>query len=158
MCQDCTKHRQALFPQRSNNAERTTERSTYWHQVDNREILAHEPLDVSRREIRLLRIEANLSGELQCRLHHFELGHLPRFRCLSYMWGSDRQRSTIAVDGCGFQARENLYAFLELYKDRHLSEYIWIDSVCIDQSNAAERSSQVQLIGEIYSGADEVLI
>lgn len=33
---------------------------------------------------------------------------------------------------------------------------IWIDAVCINQEDLAERSSQVQMMGEIYSKADRV--
>lgn len=35
---------------------------------------------------------------------------------------------------------------------------IWVDSVCIDQDNHTERSSQVALMTQIYSAATEVLV
>ncbi len=34
----------------------------------------------------------------------------------------------------------------------------WIDGVCIDQSNPAERSEQVAFMGEIYREADRVVV
>ncbi len=33
---------------------------------------------------------------------------------------------------------------------------IWVDALCIDQSNVAERNAHVQLMGQIYAGADMV--
>ena len=35
---------------------------------------------------------------------------------------------------------------------------IWIDAICINQSNNEEKSQQVAMMGEIYSGAAEVLV
>lgn len=35
--------------------------------------------------------------------------------------------------------------------------YLWIDQVCIDQSNLAERSQQVRLMGEVYTKAESVI-
>jgi hypothetical protein len=35
---------------------------------------------------------------------------------------------------------------------------LWIDSICIDQTNVAEKNVQVALMGEIYKGADQVVV
>jgi hypothetical protein len=35
---------------------------------------------------------------------------------------------------------------------------IWVDAICIDQSNPDERSQQVQLMGQIYRNAQRVLV
>lgn len=35
---------------------------------------------------------------------------------------------------------------------------LWIDSICIDQSNLAEKSMQVALMGQIYSLASSVMV
>ena len=129
-----------------------------WKQTDKDRDLAYEILDVSQREIRLLHIEADHDGHTQCHLKRHKLDSLPPYRALSYMWGPDQPLTIINVEGCAFQIRQNLYAFLELYKRRHLSEYIWIDQLCINQHDLMERNSQVQLMGEIYSKAQEVLI
>jgi len=34
--------------------------------------------------------------------------------------------------------------------------YPWIDSICIDQQNLTEKSSQVSMMGEIYGSAAHV--
>lgn len=52
---------------------------------------------------------------------------------------------------------ENLYdALLQLRKSSP-GDY-WIDAVCINQSDLAERSAQVQMMDRIYSGADKVTV
>jgi hypothetical protein len=52
---------------------------------------------------------------------------------------------------------KNLCAvLLQFRRDGHL-EPLWVDAVCIDQENPNERSSQVQIMGEIYSTARATL-
>lgn len=36
--------------------------------------------------------------------------------------------------------------------------YVWVDAVCIDQSNLTERGHQVKMMGYIYSKASRVLV
>jgi Heterokaryon incompatibility protein (HET) len=35
---------------------------------------------------------------------------------------------------------------------------IWIDALCIDQANISERTAQVRMMGQIYSGAERVMV
>jgi Heterokaryon incompatibility protein (HET) len=39
-----------------------------------------------------------------------------------------------------------------------MSDYLWIDALCIDQTNVDERAAQVLLMGDIYSSATRVII
>jgi hypothetical protein len=61
------------------------------------------------------------------------------------------------VNGTVFQATENLVS--ALYQLRHETEklVIWVDAVCINQSDLNERSAQVQIMSSIYSGASIVI-
>ena len=62
------------------------------------------------------------------------------------------------LDGCDFRLRENLHDFLQAYSaspDCH--RMLWVDALCIDQENKAERSQQVQLMSKIYSQAMKVI-
>lgn len=43
---------------------------------------------------------------------------------------------------------------VDLSHHRHL----WVDAICIDQSNVSERNHQVQLMKQIYSSAERVLV
>jgi hypothetical protein len=38
------------------------------------------------------------------------------------------------------------------------TSHLWIDAPCIDQSSTEGKSSQIPLIGKIYSQAEKVLI
>jgi hypothetical protein len=52
----------------------------------------------------------------------------------------------------------NLHDFLDHASQHHANRPLWIDAICIDQDNNAERGHQVQRMGQIYSGAEEVLV
>ncbi|KAF1829037.1 HET-domain-containing protein, partial [Decorospora gaudefroyi] len=79
--------------------------------------------------------------------------------CLSYVWGNEDKGQHILINGETFRVRRNLYKFLEMAsgKSRLLREWLWIDALCIDQSNGVERNHQVQQMGPIYSSAIEVI-
>ncbi|KAF1964604.1 heterokaryon incompatibility, partial [Bimuria novae-zelandiae CBS 107.79] len=97
-----------------------------------------------------------------------EIGKRNRFAALSYCWGKPTPVATITIDGKPFGVAQNLYDFLqnrflhnrgmfshesEVLKDRDL----WVDAICINQNDDAEKSEQVQRMWEIYSGADLVI-
>jgi Heterokaryon incompatibility protein (HET) len=58
----------------------------------------------------------------------------------------------------------NLAAYLKAIINAHVRDQvslafeIWIDALCIDQNNAAERQAQIELMGNIYSAATKVHI
>ncbi|KAF4967699.1 hypothetical protein FSARC_4759 [Fusarium sarcochroum] len=87
------------------------------------------------------------------------------YNALSYTWGSSRGGTAEDVEGCPiilnghiFEAKPNLYnALLELYTACSDTP-IWIDALCINQSNADERSTQVSLMNQIYGNATRVIV
>jgi hypothetical protein len=64
----------------------------------------------------------------------------------------------ILVNGCEFLVRENLWQALRHLRTHNDPLVIWIDAICIDQSNIPERNSQVSIMDDIYRGAEEVCI
>jgi hypothetical protein len=53
---------------------------------------------------------------------------------------------------------KNLELALRCVRDGTSERVLWVDAVCIDQNNTAERSAQVAIMGEIYSAATQVVI
>lgn len=81
-----------------------------------------------------------------------------KYRCLSYMWGDDKEETEIFVNGRPLRVRDNLYQFLRVAQARFNDKPLWIDALCINQSNHIEKSHQVQRMGQIYENAEEMLI
>jgi Heterokaryon incompatibility protein (HET) len=53
---------------------------------------------------------------------------------------------------------ENLGKFLRLASTRGHQRPIWIDAACINQKDDGEKNHQLPLMGEIYSGAAQVMV
>ncbi|KAH7086595.1 heterokaryon incompatibility protein-domain-containing protein, partial [Paraphoma chrysanthemicola] len=117
----------------------------------------YEPLDLAKPVFRLIRVQKrNGNGPIEIEMRHSEIS--TQYRCLSYMWGEETQTYGLLLNGKAFGVRKNLYDFLEFASRAYAEEPMWIDAICIDQTNIAERGHQVQRMGVIYSQAREVLV
>lgn len=76
---------------------------------------------------------------------------------LSYCWTKASPAREIRLDEQPFWCRPNLHNFLTLCRLEALSRRIFIDALCINQEDMAERESQIQLMRRIYSDASEVV-
>jgi hypothetical protein len=115
------------------------------------------PIDA--RMIRLLTVHDHDSqGSLHCSLSTTRLDNLPDFIALSYTWGEEEATREIFVNGLRVMIRRNLHDFLDTVANRTLrGELLFIDAICIDQSNIKERESQISHMGAIYSKASRVI-
>jgi hypothetical protein len=52
--------------------------------------------------------------------------------------GDDSELAYISLDGLKFWARKNLDRVLHQLKCRISSRFLWIDAICIDQTNESE--------------------
>ncbi|KAF2850869.1 HET-domain-containing protein, partial [Plenodomus tracheiphilus IPT5] len=119
-------------------------------------IFTYQPLDASG-SLRLLKVQPDtLDGFLQIELE--EITDSTPYHCLSYMWGDQTTRFPIRLNGQAAHVGKNLYNFLKVAKRRFPGEAFWIDSLCINQADDHEKSSQVQRMGSIYRDATDVII
>ncbi|KAH7400510.1 heterokaryon incompatibility protein-domain-containing protein, partial [Phaeosphaeria sp. MPI-PUGE-AT-0046c] len=117
----------------------------------------HVPLDLHKRSIRLIKIlpQRSEDGIIECRMHLSSLK--TEYTCLSYVWGEPGAGGWILIDGKRVFVRMNLLNFLNHARPKFQSRYIWIDALCIDQTNIRERQHQVQQMGQIFTAAQEVV-
>jgi hypothetical protein len=110
-------------------------------------------------EIRLLALwpEREDCPYIECTTCVVKLLTVPSYEALSYCWGDVAITETIVVDGWHFQATTNLVAAIRRLRQRKTTSYLWIDAICIDQASLDEKSTQIPLMGAIYSGADMVI-
>lgn len=109
--------------------------------------------------IRLLTLHPASKGpDLSCELTTTRLGDNPDYEALSYCWGNPLVTRSIQCDGRDFAVTANL--FDALTRLRHPSERrtVWIDALCINQRDCAERNSQLLLMKQIYRRASQVAI
>lgn len=82
----------------------------------------------------------------------------PEYIALSYVWGDPKDTVPILVDGIEFPATNNLVSALrELQQDSEVVT-IWVDAICIRQSENDEKSGQIQLMKQIYEAASTTVM
>jgi hypothetical protein len=124
----------------------------------------YRPLDASRDEIRLLSVvHDDTSNAVRCTLQYFPLLSSPPYVALSYAWrepstreGETLSKETVLVDDRHCSVTMNLALALRTLRVETLC--IWVDALCIDQSNTAERSAQVAIMRKIYEHAKKVVV
>jgi hypothetical protein len=128
----------------------------------------YEPLDPSKREIRLIRIldplRSSNSERVECIIKRVSLDSTPKYAALSYLWGINDTAKRITMNGNTFEISESLERTLQGLRDLRLGfdsgdvYWWWIDALCINQTNDVEKSTQVQQMCSIYKSADLVLV
>jgi len=122
----------------------------------------HQPLSRNSNTFRILSLEpGTFDDDIICSLHENnwagqDISHY--YEAVSYTWGTHADISPITVDGKRFSVTSNLALALRNLRDPSVSRNLWIDAICIDQSNVVEKSAQVVLMRQIYAGARSVLI
>jgi Heterokaryon incompatibility protein (HET) len=64
----------------------------------------------------------------------------------------------IQVNGAEMRITRNLYMALEHIRDDHVDLTLWIDALCINQSDNEEKGEQVIHMTEIYTNAEQTIV
>lgn len=119
---------------------------------------SYKPLG-GRHDIRLLVLHGGSGSDpIICRLVPVQFVRKPFYEALSYTWGSRETKETIQLNGEDVPVQANLWSALWHLRKRDRGRFMWVDALCIDQSNHQERNHQVGLMREIYSRASDVLV
>ena len=127
--------------------------------------MAFEYSPLSCFQIRLLEIEPGGSPgpEVQCTIHHTDLYPISKeFIAVSYAW--DREvppRNRVMIDGKELKVSEHVHQLLVEIRNqasRTLDQpnFVWIDTICINQENKREKTEQVRLMEYVYQTASFV--
>lgn len=117
----------------------------------------YRPLGAS--EFRLFILLPGLEGnEIVGRIETFYLLAPPKYAAVSYVWGDHRAIHRIDVNHRQIFLRPNLFQALQRMRSPTNFVFLWIDSLCINQSDKTERSEQVGKMAEIYQNAENVWI
>ena len=121
----------------------------------------HRPLVELKSNFRLLELrpalwgDGTICGTLKATLTDGQTQYV----ALSYEWGPANDYDLIEVDDTPFRIRRNLFNCLGQYSKRiDRPAYLFVDAICIDQSNTEERAAQVAVMGTIFQEAREVFI
>ncbi|KAH4350890.1 hypothetical protein HBH98_038780 [Parastagonospora nodorum] len=131
--------------------------STY--EPGDNSVYTYKPLP-DHHNTRLLHLQPGLPGEpLYGSLAITNLDNCGcTYEAVSYAWGSSAKSQYISLDSRKLAITESLFTALQRFRSAQSARVLWADAVCIDQANDIERSSQVNMMGEIYRGAASVLV
>jgi len=117
----------------------------------------YRQLEHTSQQVRLLQsIQSGDDDELHFELVVVRLDTAPPFRAISYTWGDSTQTRRITLNGSPAVVSNNAWYALWQAQTRSPNSLLWIDSLCINQSDLAEKSAQVQIMGDIFARADVV--
>jgi len=118
--------------------------------------------------IRLLAIDVGTGEDQICtRLVTYPLESAPEYVALSYTWGDLNDTLEILCHGQQLSITRNLRAALSRLRDQcscdceclHVDgidmgvRYLWVDAICINQSDVVEKTEQVRLMARIFNKA-----
>lgn len=119
--------------------------------------------------IRLIRVLPDrIDNSIVCSIETVDSRHHTgvEYQALSYLWDDPKPTRKIYVrdenDGVLHEhhLHENLWQFLEKWQQPRTqpSGLLWTDSLCLNQEDSEEKAQQIRRMGEIYSGAKEVIM
>jgi Heterokaryon incompatibility protein (HET) len=110
-----------------------------------------------RHEIRIIVIQpGELNDDILCDVKHLSLDAATYYEALSYTWGDCIRTVPISLGGLKFLVSPNLALALRHLRSKERHTPLWIDAICINQSDTAERNDQVQQMATIYQSAKKV--
>jgi len=115
-----------------------------------------------RHNIRLLRLlPGRPEDTISCECVHFPLctgSETYPYIAISYTWGNSSRNHLILLNNRRYYTTESAIEVLLHVRSQNEIKTIWIDAICINQSNVPEKNDQVRLMGRIYSSAQQTLV
>lgn len=122
---------------------------------------AHSPITEPRR-IRIFTMASASSEDEDIRGSLIEISldaePIEKYWALSYTWDGQRADQEILCEGSKLLVTKNCFAALKGMRSSDAEVRVWIDNMCINQNDLAERSHQVALMGDIYKEAAQVMV
>ncbi|OCK74060.1 HET-domain-containing protein [Lepidopterella palustris CBS 459.81] len=96
--------------------------------------------------------------DLQCHIKHVHSLQDQEYEALSYAWSEESKEHSIVCSGRKLRLTANLDAALRQLRFVDGVRVLWVDAICINQNDEAEKSRQVRIMQEIYANAKQVVV
>ncbi|KAK5126892.1 hypothetical protein LTR85_008250 [Meristemomyces frigidus] len=121
----------------------------------------YRPLATEQSEFRLLALKLGTwNDRISGTVSHTRLSmwRAPKYETVSYTWGDMHERSSITVNGESLGVSAGSMRALRRLRLPDRDRVLWIDSVCVDQSNLDERTEQVSMMDRIFRSGRQNLV
>ncbi|KAE8135952.1 heterokaryon incompatibility protein-domain-containing protein [Aspergillus pseudotamarii] len=110
-------------------------------------------------EIRLLNLlPGKWSDPIHCTWRTVSLNGKPEYKALSYVWGRSKHSQPIYLNGSPVHITRHLRRALRQLRSDSEAVCLWVDAICINQSDDEEKTEQVKMMGNIYAQCQEVVV
>lgn len=119
----------------------------------------YAPLDHHIPSIRLVTVlpSPDPSADIKCAVSHDVLGSA-KYIALSYTWGDANDKVVITVADDYLEVTKTLHVALRHVRLAQEPITLWVDAICINQTDVDERNHQVRQMIDIYKKAEQVYI
>jgi hypothetical protein len=123
------------------------------HTTGRRELYSYKPL--LHGYMRLLYLLPGTSESLlQAVLNHIACNYAGTYQALSYVWGSSvRDKELVTPNGI-IPITTSLHKALIALRQSDQAIMVWVDAVCINQSDYKEKAQQIRLLPEIFQACE----
>ncbi|KXH68267.1 hypothetical protein CSAL01_13352 [Colletotrichum salicis] len=90
----------------------------------------------------VLQVADKPSDGITCTLHTCHLDDVPTFEAISYVWGTPVKDQEIICNGKTIEITANLLDVLRQVRHAYQPRTLWVDSICINQSDTKEKGHQ----------------
>ena len=92
---------------------------------------------------------------MHCRIFNILLNdaNRPSYEALSYVWGDASVTQPILLHGKPFEVTRALWIAVQYLRLENWPRIIWVDAICINQEDIAEREQHVCRMAEVYKNA-----
>ena len=115
------------------------------------------PTPISFRLLEIIKVFPYLT----CKMRTVSLAESTLYYALSYCWGSPNRSVTLRCNGVKLKISSNLAEGLKRLHAHAVKAHLtwfWIDQICINQEDNAERTQQVRLMRFIYQRSIQTII
>jgi hypothetical protein len=132
--------------------------------------MLHEPLDPAQKQFRLIRLRSRKRTAdqpvnklfeyppVECNLYRTSIGQKPVYQALSYTWGPEHDTLPITINGEEVLVTRNLRVALENVREEDEDVVLWVDAICINQRDTAEKGVQVSQMKDIFTNARQTIV
>ena len=90
-----------------------------------------------------------MGNHIAASLQIWDKSSSPAFNAMSYVCGEALLDNAIRINGSPFYIGDNCFYALRQVCLHYPGSYVWIDAICINQQDLAEKSAQVSAMGAI---------
>jgi hypothetical protein len=125
--------------------------------MDGLAIFMNRPISDS--EIRLVKFHPLSSHvQVQCKLEFADLDSNPIYTVVSWDHNNTKERRRIILDGESCSVPENLCHFLQWAQRNDKNSLFWIDALCVNVKDLAEKNRHVLRVKDICAKAKHMII